>query len=117
MLFLVELDHVKSGGLSTAEQASTFIQQIILPTLSRMEELVAENKIIAGGLTAGSIAPRFIVAVEAATDIDKLLFSIPLWPVAVTKVTPLVSFDERRSRVNEVLDSLRSLPRKLQSEE
>jgi len=49
MLFLIELDHVKSGDLPTREMAGTFIEQIILPTLIRTEELVKEKKILAGG--------------------------------------------------------------------
>jgi len=112
MLFLVELDHVKSSDLPTPEAAREFIEQIILPTLARAEELVAEKRIVAGGLAAGRIAPRFIMEAEVATDIDRLLFSIPLWPIAETRVTPLVSFAERRSRVQEVLKNLTARPAK-----
>ena len=106
MLFLVELDHVKSGDLPTPEIARSFIEKIILPTLARAEQLVAEKKIVAGGIAAGRIAPRFIVEAETATDVDRLLFSLPLWPIAETRVTPLVSFGERRSRVQEMLKDL-----------
>jgi len=41
MLFFVELDHVKSGLPMTPEAGRTFIEQVILPTLARAEELVA----------------------------------------------------------------------------
>ena len=37
MLFLVELDHVKSGMMVLPEAGRAFIEQIIFPTLSRAE--------------------------------------------------------------------------------
>ena len=106
MLFLVELDHVKSGDLPTQEIARPFIEQIILPTLARIEELVSEKKTVAGGLAAGRISPRLIIEAESATEVDRMLLSIPLWPAAETRVTPLVSVNERRHRVQEVLKRL-----------
>ena len=108
MLFLVEMDHVKSGDVPTPEGATAFIEQIIMPTLAGIEQLAAENRIVAGGLAAGRIAPRLIIDAEAPTDVDRLLFSLPLWPVAETRVTPLVSFADRRSRVQEAFKNLSS---------
>jgi len=35
MLFLVELDHVKSGTMLTADAGRAFIEQVIFPTLAR----------------------------------------------------------------------------------
>jgi len=37
MLFLVELDHVRSGLPVTPESGRTFIEQVILPTRARGE--------------------------------------------------------------------------------
>ena len=56
MLFLVELDYVKSGQPLTPVAGHTFIEQIILPTLARAEQLTKEEKIVAGGPVAGRIA-------------------------------------------------------------
>ena len=44
MLFLVELDHVKSGMMVLPEAGRAFIEQIIFPTLSRAEQLVTEKE-------------------------------------------------------------------------
>jgi len=49
MLFLVELDHVKSDLIPTTEVGRVFIEQIIFPTIARAEQLIAEGKILAGG--------------------------------------------------------------------
>ena len=37
MLFLVELDHVKSGLMPTPEAGRAFIEQSIFPTIARAE--------------------------------------------------------------------------------
>ena len=56
MLFLVELDHVKSGRLSTPETGRAFIEKVIFPTLARAEQLVEERKILSGGPVLGRCA-------------------------------------------------------------
>jgi hypothetical protein len=45
MLFLVELDHIKSGIEPTPEASRTFIEQRIFPTIACAEQLIAEKKI------------------------------------------------------------------------
>jgi hypothetical protein len=69
MLFLVELDHAKSGVLLTPETARAFIEQIIYPTLSRGEKLIAEKKILAGGTAVGRVALRFILEADTLQDV------------------------------------------------
>ena len=110
MVFLVELDHVKSGVLLTPDAGRAFIEQIIFPTLARAEQLVAEKKILAGGLIVGRIALRFIVEADSPEDVDRLISSFAIWPVAETRVTPLIAFADRRYHVQKLLDSLASRP-------
>ncbi len=106
MLFLVELDHVKSGAPLTSEAGRAFIQQIILPTLAQAEQLVAEKKILAGGPIAGRIALRFILEASSLQDVDRIISGLPLWPLSETRITPLVSFADRRNSVQALLESL-----------
>ena len=106
MLFLVELDHVKSGVQMTPEAARSFIEQVIFPTLARAEQLTNEKKIVAGGPVTGRIALRFIAEAESASEVDKLVTSLPLWPLAEARVTPLISFGERHQHAQHLLDSL-----------
>jgi hypothetical protein len=106
MLFLVELDHVKSGAPLTPEAGRTFIQQIIFPTLALAERLVAEKKLLAGGPAVGRIALRFILEASSLQDVDRLISSLPLWPLADTRITPLVSFADRRNSVQALLEGL-----------
>jgi muconolactone delta-isomerase len=106
MLFLVELDHVKSGAMPTPETGRAFIEQIIFPTLERAGQLAAEKKILAGGPVLGRIALRFIVQADSSEQVDQIVTSLPLWPLAETRVTPLISFGERRTHVQALLEGL-----------
>ena len=106
MQFLVELDHVKSGAQMTPEGARSFIEQVIFPTIARAEQLMKEKKIVAGGPVTGRIALRFIAEAESASDVDKLVTSLPLWPLAETRVTPLISFSERHQHAQQLLENL-----------
>jgi hypothetical protein len=106
MLFLVELDHVRTGPPPTPESGRTFIEQVIFPTLARAEHLVAERKILAGGPVAGRIALRFMIEAESAEHVDRIVTSFPIWTQAETRVTPLISFAERRSHVETLLANL-----------
>ncbi len=107
MLFLVELDHVKSGWAATPEEGRAFIERIIFPTLVCAEQLVAEGRILAGGPAAGRIALRLMVEADSAEGVDRLVSSLPLWTLAETRVTPLVSFSERRVHVQTLLEGLK----------
>jgi hypothetical protein len=108
MLFLIELDHVKSGQAMMPEQGRYFIEQVILPTLARAEKLVADKKIVAGGPVMGRIAIRFVLEANSLPEADKLISSLPLWPLAETRITPLVAFADRRESVQALLENLKS---------
>ena len=108
MLFLVELDHVKSGMAPPPETTRTFIEKIIFPTIARAEQLIAEKKIVAGGPAMGRIALRLIIDVGSLQEADRLVSSLPLWPLADTRITPLIAFADRRASVQALLENLAS---------
>ena len=90
----------------TPEAARAFIQQIIFPTLARAEQLMAEKTILAGGPVAGRIALRFIVEAGSLLEVDRIVSSLPIWPLAETRLTPLVGLDDRRKSVEALLGHL-----------
>ncbi len=106
MLFLIEMDHVKSGQPLTPDVGRTFIEQIILPTLARAEHLTKEGKIVAGGPVAGRIALRFLAETDSLQDVDRIVASLPIWPVVETRITPLVAFADRRNTVQTLLERI-----------
>jgi hypothetical protein len=108
MLFLVELDHVKSGPPPSPEAGRAFIEQIIFPTIARAEQLIAEKAIVAGGPVSGRIALRLMIEADSPEHVDRIITSIPLWTVAETRVTPLITFSERRIHVQTLLESMKT---------
>jgi len=99
MKYLVELDHHKTGQPFTEDTARAFVERIIFPTLARAKELVQEGRIVAGGPVAGRIALRFIADVESPQQLDQLVYSLPMYTVADTRVTPLIEFGDRHAHV------------------
>ena len=79
---------------------------MIFPTLDRAEQFVAAGTILSGGVVLGQIALRFIVEAESAEDVDRIVTSLPVWTVAESKVTPLISFGERREHVKSLLQRI-----------
>jgi hypothetical protein len=110
MLFLVELDHVKPTAPIAPEAGRAFIEQIILPTLARAEQFMAEKKILSGGAVVGRVALRFMVEAESPAHVDQMISSLPVWPMTETRVTPLLALSERRQQVQQLSESLKSRP-------
>ena len=106
MQFLVELDRVPSGTPPGPEAGKAFIEQIIFPTLARAEQLVAEKRILSGGLVVGRVALRFIMEADSAEHADRMITSLAIWPLAEVRVTPLITFAERRDHVKALLERL-----------
>ena len=106
MLFLVEIDHVKSGAPTTPEAGRAFVEQVIFPTLARAEQLITDEKILSGGAVIGRIALRFMVEAGSLAEVDQLVSSLPLWPLAETRITPLLSLGERRRHVQALMERL-----------
>jgi muconolactone delta-isomerase len=108
MLFLVELDHVKPTVSITPEAGRAFIERIILPTLARAEQFMAEQKILSGGAVVGRVALRFIVEAESPAHVDQMISSLPVWPMTEARVTPLIALSGRRQHVQQLSESLKS---------
>lgn len=89
------------------EEGIVFIEQFILPTLERCKKLAAEKKIVAGGPLSGAIALSLIVSAESAQELDKVITSLPVWPLMETTVTPLSTFDVRMQAVRARLEQLK----------
>ncbi len=106
MKFLVEMDNIRSGQPLSKEAARSFIEGIIFPTLKKVVELAQEGRIMGGGAVTGRIAIRFIADVETVEQLDQMISSLPLWPVAETRVTPLVDFTDRRAHVEALLERI-----------
>ncbi len=90
------------------QEGVVFIEQFILPTLELCKTLEAEQKIVAGGPLSGAIALSLIVSAESAQELDKVITSLPVWPLMETTVTPLPTFDVRMQAVRTRLQQLKA---------
>ena len=68
---------------------------------------MSEKKIVAGGVVVGRVSLRFIIEAETSGEADQIVSSLPVWVVADTRVTPLVSLGERRQHVQQLLNRLK----------
>ncbi len=109
MVFLVEMDLIKSGEISDPKDGINFIEQIIQPTLEVCVKWKEENRIVAGGPVNGSSKLVFVMKVESATELDLRLMTLPLWAMAQTTVTSLLEFEDRIVHVRRKAERLKAL--------
>jgi hypothetical protein len=46
--------------------------------------------------------------IASPQEVDQLVSGLPIWPLAESKVTPLVGFDDRRNSVQTLLETLKT---------
>ena len=109
MLFLVEVDHVESGNVSSPDAGRGFIEQVIFPTLARLDQLIADKTLVGGGPVAGRVALRLMIEAESSEHVDRIVTSLPLWAFAQTRITPLITVGERRDHVKKLLERLAAM--------
>jgi hypothetical protein len=47
-------------------------------------------------MSVARIALRFILKADTLSKVDRIVSSLPIWPLAEIRVTPLVAFPDRR---------------------
>ena len=105
MNYLVQLK--LANRPANPQEGAVFIEQFILPTLELCKKLEAEKKIVAGGPLSGAIALSLIVSAESEQELDKVISSLPVWPLMETTITPLSTFDVRMQMVRTRLQQLK----------
>jgi len=106
--YLVDMRLADSGRSTTPAEGLIFLEQYILPTLERCQQLTAEKRILAGGPISGTIGLAFIIRAGSAPEIDEIVAGLPVWPRMVTTITPLTSFLERANSLRPRLERLRA---------
>ena len=106
MQYLVQMRLANPSRPTTAAVGLAFIEQYILPTLERCEELQTHNTIIAGGPVSGAVALDLIVDADTAQRLDEVITGLPVWPMMETTVTALTTFADRRLAVRAMHERL-----------
>jgi hypothetical protein len=77
-------------GPKTPEEAITLLDNFVSPSFEMFMKWEREGKVV-GGVPAGDRAIVMIVEAESNHDVDRMLRSLPLWPLVQWKVIPLES--------------------------
>lgn len=93
--YLVTGQSVTSGIPMPPEQARPFMESIVFPTFETLLRWEQEGRIEAGGLFAGGRGGAFIVDASSHEELNEMLQSLPVWPLAEWTVTPLQTFGDR----------------------
>ena len=112
MIFLVEMkvaDPSRPPFHAELQDAVTFIEGAIIPSLQILDKFALEKKILAGGPLGGEIAITFIVEFDTVLELDELLEGLPLWPRMVTTVTPMTTFENRIKSISLKLDAIKAM--------
>jgi muconolactone delta-isomerase len=99
MQYLVQMRLANPSRPTTVDVGLAFIEQYILPTLERCEQLQTNNTIGAGGPVSGAVALDLIVNADTAQGLDEVITGLPVWPMMETTITALTTFADRRQAV------------------
>jgi len=102
-LFLIKTS--EGPGFTAPEEVAEVLEKGILPTFAA---LMAEKRIIAGGLPVGSRTFYMIVEANNHDEIDRMLRDLPAWGVFSWKVVALQSFAGRAEMEKKILKQLKS---------
>ncbi|MEJ2688771.1 MAG: muconolactone Delta-isomerase family protein [Deltaproteobacteria bacterium] len=115
MQYLVQLRLSSSARPRSQVDGINLIEKFIFPTLKQCKKLQEEKKILAGGTISGAISLALIMNAESAQELDKLILSLPIWPLMETQVTPLSTFDARMHSLLPRIEELRAQVREIES--
>jgi len=102
MKYLVQMTANEPPPTTKPQDAAGYLRQLVFPSLAKLTEWDQQGR-ISGGVVLGARALAFIVAAESNDEVDALIQSLPLWVMTTTKVTPMVAFDARAAREEQML--------------
>jgi hypothetical protein len=88
MQYLVQMRLTNTSRPTTADEGLIFIEQYILPTLERCEELQSHDKITAGGPVSGAVALDLIV--------NEVITSLQVWPLSGSRAAVMTRLAHER---------------------
>lgn len=94
-LFLVTSN--QGPGFYEPNQVVPMMENLILPGLAHMVKLQADKTILAGGIYAGGRGGAMILEASSSDEVDRIIHTIPMWPLLEWTVTPLASFTTRHA--------------------
>ena len=93
--YLVEMEFAPFSSVPNPQEALSFAERFVRPTLETCEAHLASGRIVAGGTALGATRFIFIARSATAQELENMLTDLPLWPRAHTRVVPLGTFANR----------------------
>ena len=79
------------------EGAAKIWETAVAPSLEKLAEWEKEGR-IRGGIMVGKKEGTFIIDASSNDDLDRILQSLPFWPLLKWKIVPLTAFGDRLER-------------------
>ena len=106
MQYLVQMNITPQGRPASLEEGHAFFRSYIHPTLKRCQKLKEDGTIVAGGPISGTIGLALVIETDTVKELDELLTSLPIWTRMETTVTPLTTFGDRASAIEDRIKRL-----------
>ena len=89
MRFLVTIDGTDMGAGMPPEQLAPMVNQMVVPSLEQLAQWEQEGRIHGGGYTAAR-GGAFMMEADSPEEVDRLVASLPYFPLVKVDVKPLV---------------------------
>lgn len=106
--YFVEMKLAPTANVPSPQEGLAFTERFVVPTLEAFERLCADGIIVAGGPVVASMSFAFIARADSPRQLEEIVAALPLWPRAVTTVTPLARFSDRAETVRRRVAKLRA---------
>ena len=93
--YLVEMEFAPFSNVPTPQEALSFAERFVQPTLAACQALLASGRILAGGTALAATRFIFVARSESSQELEDTLAALPLWPRSQTRVVPLGTFEDR----------------------
>jgi len=109
MHYLVKGESIEETNAGkTQEEAGTFYQQIVKPSLEGLWKLSEEKRVV-GGVLAGERVCAFIVDADSNAEVGRMLRSLPFWGAMRWTVSPLQSFESALDQDREAMQTMQAM--------
>lgn len=107
--YLVEMNFAPFASLPSPQEAITFTERFVKPTLEACRRLLAAGEILAGGPPLATTGLIFIARASSPEALEEMIVALPLWTRAQTRVVPLGTFDRRQRLTDDRLRKTKAL--------
>ena len=107
MLYFVTTDSASAPQVTPQELAS-IVEHMVIPSIEALSKLLADKKILAGGIPVGARQHVFIVEADSNDEVVEILQNLPFYILHKWEVTPLESWEHHTAFVRRLAEQLKA---------